>query len=118
MSEYNDQKYYDENCIFCKIIKGDIPSSKVYEDDYVIAFNDIAPKAKVHLLVVPKPHVKDIMATDDFLMANVLEAIKSISKKLDIADKGFRVINNCGASAGQTVFHVHFHIMSGNLTDF
>lgn len=118
MSNYDDEKYYDESCIFCKIVKGDIPSSKVYEDDYVIAFNDMSPKAKVHLLVVPKPHVKDIMATDEFLMLKVLEAIKFITKQLDIADKGFRVINNCGASAGQTVFHVHFHIMSGGLKDF
>ncbi|MBI4977591.1 MAG: HIT domain-containing protein [Spirochaetes bacterium] len=100
----------DENCIFCKIASGKIPSKKIAENDEVIAFHDIAPKAPVHFLVLPKTHVTDIMAMDAKLMGACLAMIQSIA--------GFRVINNCGANAGQTVMHAHFHVISGKMLGF
>lgn len=118
MTNYKDGKYFDSNCIFCKIIKGDIPAKIVKENEYVIAFNDLSPKAQTHILVVPKPHVKDIMHVDSFIMGKVLETIQEIVKERELEKSGFRVINNCGAGAGQSVFHVHFHILSGKLSAF
>ena len=106
---------YDNECIFCKIIKGEIKSAIVKENEYCIAFNDVSPKAKTHILIVPKTHVKDIMQLDDFYMCKVLETIKEIASELGLDEKGFRVINNCGKEAGQSVFHVHFHLLSGNI---
>ena len=106
---------YDDECIFCKIIKGEIKSAIVKENEYCIAFNDVSPKAKTHILIVPKTHVKDIMHLDDFYMCKVLDTIKEIASELGLDEKGFRVINNCGKEAGQSVFHVHFHLLSGNI---
>jgi len=106
---------YDDECIFCKIIKGEIKSDIIKENEYCIAFNDVSPKAKTHILIVPKTHVKDIMYLDDFFMSKVLETIKLLASELNLDEKGFRVINNCGKEAGQTVFHVHFHLLSGNI---
>ena len=82
------------------------------ENEYCVVFADLNPKAKVHLLVVPKPHVKNILETDEFLMNKVLETIKEVAKEQNL--ESFRVINNCGKGAGQSVFHVHFHILSGD----
>ena len=103
------------DCLFCKIASGDIPSNKVYEDEYVLAFRDIAPQAPVHILVIPKEHIAsagDITEENSVLTAKCFEAISKIaaSEKLDT---GFRVISNCGKDAGQTVFHLHFHILAG-----
>ncbi|WP_304353413.1 histidine triad nucleotide-binding protein [Brachyspira innocens] len=112
MSNYNDDKYFYKDCIFCKIIKGEIPSNFIKENEYCVVFADLNPKAKVHLLVVPKPHVKNILETDEFLMNKVLETIKEVAKEQNL--ESFRVINNCGKGAGQSVFHVHFHILSGD----
>ena len=112
MSNYNEDKYFDKDCIFCKIIKGEIPSQFIKENEYCVVFKDLNPKAKVHLLVVPNPHVKNILETDEFIMNKVLETIKEVAKEQGL--ESFRIMNNCGAGAGQTVFHVHFHILSGD----
>lgn len=104
-----------ENCLFCKIINGEIPSSIVYKDDEVIAFKDINPQAPVHILVVPREHIQsalDEKATDAKMLSSVFSAIAKIAKENRL-DNGFRIINNCGADGGQTVPHLHFHILGG-----
>ena len=106
---------HDNDCLFCKIINGDIPSAKVYEDEYVFAFRDINPQAPVHILVVPKEHIccaDEINAENSLHVAKVFEAIAKIAKAEGL-DKGYRVINNCGEYGGQTVMHLHFHIIGG-----
>ena len=105
-----------EDCIFCKIIKGEIPSEKVYEDDNVLAFKDINPAAPIHVLVIPKKHIKDVLGVkeeDGKIMADIFQAINKIAKKLGIQEDGFRIINNCGKDAGQEVMHLHFHLLAG-----
>ena len=104
-----------ENCIFCKIIKGDIPSTKVYEDETVLAFRDIAPQAPTHILVIPKVHIEDcngISAENSAIVARIFEVIPQIAKEEGLTN-GYRVVSNCGADAGQTVQHLHFHILGG-----
>ena len=104
-----------ENCLFCKIIAGDIPSTKVYENEYVYAFRDIAPQAPTHVLVIPKEHIAsagEITAENSALVSKCFEAIAEIAKAEGL-DGGFRVISNCGDDAGQTVHHLHFHILGG-----
>ncbi|MBQ8830037.1 MAG: histidine triad nucleotide-binding protein [Oscillospiraceae bacterium] len=104
-----------ENCLFCKIIAGDIPSNKVYETEDVLAFRDIAPQAPVHILVIPKAHIAsvgEINAENAAAAAKCLEAVAVIAKQEGL-DSGFRVISNCGEDAGQTVHHLHFHILAG-----
>ena len=103
------------DCIFCKIIKGDIPSSKVYENEYVYAFRDINPQAPVHILVVPKEHVAsvdEISAENSILVSKIFEAIPEIAKAEGLTG-GYRVITNCGDDACQSVKHLHFHILGG-----
>ncbi len=103
------------DCIFCRIASGDIPSSCLYEDDYVYAFKDINPQAPVHFLVIPKTHIAsmDEISTDNSaLAAKCLEVIPKIAAQLGLGG-GYRVISNCGADAGQTVFHLHFHVLAG-----
>ena len=103
------------DCIFCKIIKGDIPSSKVYENEYVYAFRDINPQAPVHILVVPKEHVAsvdEISAGNSILVSKIFEAIPEIAKAEGLTS-GYRVITNCGDDACQSVKHLHFHILGG-----
>ena len=105
-----------QDCIFCKIISGEIPSSKVYEDEYVYAFNDINPMAPVHILVIPKKHVANVMdinSENSDMIAHIFEAIAIIAKQQKL-EKGFRVVSNCNEYAGQTVFHLHFHILGGS----
>lgn len=104
-----------ENCLFCKIIAGDILSSKVYEDEYVYAFRDINPQAPVHILVVPKEHIccaNAVNESNSSLVARVFEAIPKIADAEGLTN-GYRVINNCGEDGGQTVMHLHFHILGG-----
>src|SRR5512145_1138198 len=97
------------NCIFCKIVSKEIKSSVVYEDDHVIAFNDINPQAKVHVLIVPKKHCEDVSRIDDDkVFAQVYHAANAVAKKLGIDKSGYRVVTNAGPDATQTVFHVHF----------
>jgi histidine triad (HIT) family protein len=103
------------DCIFCKIIKGEIPSSKVYENEYVYAFRDINPQAPVHILVVPKEHISsvdEITAENSAIVAKIFEAIPEIAKSEKLSG-GYRVISNCGADACQSVKHLHFHILGG-----
>lgn len=101
-----------ENCIFCKIANGEIKTDFVYETDKVVVFKDIAPKAPVHLLVVPKAHIETFNdLEDETLVVELFRAIKEVVKKLDI--KEYRTVINCGKEAGQEVFHLHIHILSG-----
>lgn len=105
-----------ENCIFCKIIAGEIPSTIVYEDEKVLAFNDINPVAPVHVVIVPREHianVNELTPENASIVGDIHLAAKKIAEKLNIADKGYRLINNCGADAGQTVFHLHYHLIGG-----
>lgn len=105
-----------ENCLFCKIVKGEVPSTKIYEDESIYAFKDINPVAPVHILVIPKKHIEslnDIKEEDKDLIGNIFLKIKEIAKAQGIAESGYRVITNCGKDAGQTVMHLHFHILGG-----
>ncbi len=105
-----------EDCVFCKIIKGEIPSEKVYEDDKVIAFKDIQPAAPIHVLVIPKKHIEkliDVTEEDRHLISHIYQVINKIAKDMKIEDDGFRVIVNCGKDAGQEVMHLHFHLLAG-----
>lgn len=100
-------------CIFCSILKGEIPSKKVYEDEFVYAFHDIDPKAPIHIIVIPKEHRANILevATDSDMMNHIVKAIQVIAKQEGVDAKGFRVVNNCGPDGGQTVEHLHFHLL-------
>lgn len=105
-----------ENCIFCKIVDRQIPAAVVYEDDKVIAFNDIHPVAPVHVIIIPKKHIasaNDLTGENSAVLGDIFLAAQKIAEKLGIAAKGYRMINNCGADAGQTVFHIHFHLLGG-----
>ena len=103
------------DCLFCKIIAGDIPSTKVYEDDLVYAFRDIAPQAPTHILVVSKTHIPDcsgVTAENSAVVAHIFEVIPQIAQAEGLTG-GYRVVSNCGPDAGQTVQHLHFHILGG-----
>ena len=103
------------DCLFCKIIKGEIPSSKVFENEYVYAFKDIDPQAPVHYIFIPKAHIKsadEINEENAFYISEIFKAINYVAKKENLSN-GYRVINNCGQDAGQTVHHIHFHLMAG-----
>ena len=102
-------------CLFCKIIAGEIPSTKVYEDETVYAFRDINPQAPTHVLVVPKIHIEDcngVTAENSAIVAHIFQVIPAIAKAEGL-EGGYRVVSNCGPNAGQTVFHLHFHILGG-----
>ena len=108
-----------ENCLFCKIIRGEIPSTKVYEDETVLAFRDIAPQAPTHVLVIPKVHIEScsgITAENSAVVAHIFEVIPEIAKAEGLVN-GYRVVSNAGADAGQTVPHLHFHILGGKALD-
>lgn len=103
------------DCLFCKIINGDIPSKKVYEDEQVFAFCDIDPQAPVHILIIPKEHIAsaaEINEENSSVVAHIFETAAKIAKDMGLSD-GFRVVTNCGDSAGQSVKHLHFHLLSG-----
>ena len=103
------------DCIFCKIIAGDIPSTKVYEDEHVFAFKDINPMAPVHILVIPKEHIccaNAVNAENSHYVAKIFEAIPKIAAEAGL-EGGYRIISNCGPDADQTVLHLHFHILGG-----
>ena len=107
------------DCIFCKIIDGSIPSTKVYEDETVLAFRDIAPQAPTHVLVIPKAHISGvsaITAKNSAVVAHIFEVIPQIANAEGLTG-GYRVVSNCGADAGQTVPHLHFHILGGKALD-
>ena len=102
------------DCLFCKIIAGEIPSTKIYENEWVYAFADIDPKAPFHAIIVPKKHIAsaaDITAENSGLIAKIFEAVAQIAKEQNL-EKGFRVVNNCGEEGGQTVSHIHFHLLA------
>lgn len=101
------------DCLFCKIVQGLIPCDKVYEDEKVLAFKDIVPKAPVHVLVIPKTHMASLAEVTDFdTMGHIIRVIKTISNELGLKD-GFRVVVNTGRDGGQTVGHLHFHLLGG-----
>ncbi len=105
------------DCLFCKIIAGEIPSTKVYEDDMVYAFKDIDPQAPFHAVIVPKKHIvsaADITAENSVYVAKIFEAIAVIAKEQGLKD-GFRIVTNCGKDGGQTVGHLHYHMLGGRL---
>lgn len=105
-----------EDCIFCKIINGDIPSNKIYEDDKVYAFNDINPEAPIHFLVIPKEHIESANSVNENnvdVIAHIFKVINKLVVDLGVAEKGYRIVNNCGEDGGQTVKHLHFHVLGG-----
>jgi histidine triad (HIT) family protein len=104
------------SCLFCKIIAGEIPASKVYEDDRLIAFNDINPQAPLHVLIVPLRHVatlNDLGPGDDGLVGKMLRRAAAIAAEKGYAGRGYRTVFNCNSEAGQTVFHIHLHLLAG-----
>lgn len=104
------------DCLFCKIIDGEVPSTKVYEDEYVYAFLDIEPQAPVHMIFVPKQHISstnEISAENSAYIGKIYEAIAKVAKEKGFDKPGYRVVNNCGEEGGQTVGHLHFHVLAG-----
>ena len=104
------------DCVFCKIVEGQIPAKRVYEDEDVIAFYDIAPKAPVHVLIIPRKHIPtmaDVTEEDLPLIASIHRAALAVARETGIADSGFRLINNCKEDGGQEVFHLHYHLLGG-----
>lgn len=107
------------SCIFCKIVAGEIPSKKVYEDDEILAFNDVSPAAPVHVLIIPKQHIASAAEITDEnapLIGHIFTTIAKLAKELEL-DDGFRVVTNCGENGGQTVSHLHFHLIGGRKLD-
>lgn len=105
-----------DDCLFCKIIRGEIPSRKIYEDEFTYAFHDISPQAPLHALVVSKHHTPDLSRHEDLSdaeLAACLRAAAKVAHLLGMAEGGYRVVNNCGANACQTVGHIHFHVIGG-----
>ena len=105
-----------ESCIFCKILKGGIPSKTVYEDEKVVAIEDIAPVAPTHVLLIPRKHfvnALDIDLEDNALIGHIFQVAALIARKRGVAEQGFRIVNNNNAGAGQSVFHIHFHLLAG-----
>lgn len=104
------------DCIFCKIVKREVPARIIHENEHVLAFHDIAPQAPVHALLIPKKHVATMndAGEDDWqLMAEVLKAAPLVARELGVHESGYRLVNNCGKDAGQIVFHIHFHLLGG-----
>ena len=111
-----EQDAADPSCVFCKIVAGTLPSTQVYSDDEVIAFNDVTPVAKVHVLVIPRVHVTRLEAAsqaDDPLLGRLLRVAAEVAQKLGISDSGYRLAINQGADAGQVLDHLHLHILGG-----
>ena len=112
----NPEKPNPENCIFCKIVSGEIPSKKIYEDDELLAFHDITPAAPVHFLVIPKRHIANIMDTDETdspLLGRLLYRAQKLAAELGCEENGARLVNNCKSDGGQSVDHLHFHVLGG-----
>ena len=104
------------DCLFCKIVAGQIPANIVFQDDHVVAFKDITPRAPTHVLIVPRRHVaslNDLVADDDALVGERVRAAATIARAEGLSDRGYRTIFNCNADAGQTVFHIHLHLLGG-----
>ena len=104
------------DCLFCKILAGEVPSDKVYEDEHLLAFKDIYPKAPYHVLIIPKKHIATLNDLDDEdteLVGRMMQAAKHLAKKEGFADDGYRVMMNCDEGGGQIIFHMHLHLMGG-----
>lgn len=102
-----------KDCLFCKIIEGEIPSDKIYEDEKVIAFKDISPQAPIHFLIIPKEHIKSVNEIDEShkdLLGHIIYVASKLAKENNL-DQGYRIVNNCGKQGGQTVDHIHFHVL-------
>ena len=105
-----------EDCLFCKIVKGEIPSTVVYEDDEILAFNDIEPIAPIHILVVPKKHITSLAHMEDGdeeIVGKIYKVINKIAEEKNFKEDGYRVVVNCGENGGQEVMHLHFHVLAG-----
>ena len=102
-----------DNCLFCRIIAGEIPGNKVYENDKVFAFRDINPQAPVHVLIVPRKHMDNILECDAETAAALTEAVGVVARQEGVAETGFRVISNCGSDGAQSVNHLHIHLLGG-----
>lgn len=105
-----------EDCVFCKIIKGEIPTEKVYETEGILAFKDIHPAAPIHILIVPKKHISmltDLKPEDEALIGKIYTTINKIAEQEGFKEQGYRVIANCGKDSGQEVMHIHFHVLGG-----
>lgn len=103
------------SCVFCKIVSGEIPSKKAYEDDRVLAFFDLEPQAPVHILIIPKLHIKSVNEIDSEnseIIGYIFEVARKLAKEFGL-EKGYRIVNNCGEDGGQTVEHLHFHLLGG-----
>lgn len=105
----------EQDCLFCKIVAGEIPATRVYEDDFVVAFDDISPQAPVHTLVVPKEHIENLLdeRASAELLGNIMMSINKVAQIKGVDETGYRVIQNNGADACQSVYHIHFHILGG-----
>ena len=104
------------DCLFCKIAQGDIPAKLVYEDELVVAFNDIEPQAPQHILIIPRKHIRttlDLTETDGALVGHIYQIAGKIARQLGFAEEGFRLVNNCNQAGGQVVWHLHFHLLGG-----
>lgn len=107
-----------DDCIFCKIIKGEIPSTKIYEDDLCLAFRDISPQAPQHAVIIPKEHIasaNEINEKNSAVISHIFEKLPEIARLLGISESGYRLVNNCGQDGGQTVGHLHFHLLGGRM---
>ncbi|MDR3307132.1 MAG: histidine triad nucleotide-binding protein [Endomicrobium sp.] len=107
-----------DDCLFCKIADGKIPSHKVYEDEDVFAFRDIKPQAPVHIAIIPKKHISglnNVSHDDEQILGHIQVVAAKIAKQFPEMKNGFRVINNCGDDGGQTVFHIHYHLLGGRV---
>lgn len=105
-----------ENCLFCKIVEGSIPSNKVYEDEQFLVFHDIEPAAPTHVLIIPKKHIptmNDVGEEDYALLGDLHRVAQEVAGKLGVAESGYRLINNCGPDSGQVVYHIHYHLLGG-----
>lgn len=106
----------NQDCVFCKIVKGELPSKKVYEDDKILAFHDIAPNAPVHVLVIPKEHIPSMNFVNEEnsqTIAQIMVQIPKLAQELKVDQSGYRVVVNCGSDSGMAVEHLHFHILGG-----
>ena len=110
-----------KDCLFCKIVNGEIPSNKVFEDEQLIVFRDISPMAPVHVLLVPKKHLNslnEVTSEDAGLIAHIFKVAAHVAADLCVSESGYRVVNNCGKDGGQTVDHLHFHLLGGRYLDW
>lgn len=106
----------NDECIFCRIVRGQIPSRKVWDDEEIVAFEDVSPKAPTHVLLVPRKHVatvNDLTAADDALVGRMHRVAADLARQRGMAERGYRLVMNCNAGAGQTVFHLHLHLLGG-----